>query len=204
MAEASDVSRFFTTGEIAREVGVKLHMVTNIVRSRRIKHVGRAGIARLFDLEGVRRIVDALAEGSADQFHIGDPAESQAEIEEAERKRAEAVRVREGLEEWEGKFEERNRCLEEQLDAKKDEIRSLRREVAKVRAQRFKVAKELVAAAFLEGMADAGKKQCEKKLVLRRELAKKFGNLETSMPAGADVGKKEARRKNGDEGNENG
>ena len=45
-----------TVGEIARQLDVPLHRVEYIIRSRNLRPIGKAGNARVFSAETVRRI----------------------------------------------------------------------------------------------------------------------------------------------------
>lgn len=55
-----------TVGEIARRLGVPLHRVEYVIRSRQISPTARAGNARLFTEADVRRIESELARISGD------------------------------------------------------------------------------------------------------------------------------------------
>ena len=68
------VSHMPTVGEIAKRLGVGLHRIQYVVRSRRIRPAGLAGNARVFSNEDVsvianelRRIDSALEARCADQ-----------------------------------------------------------------------------------------------------------------------------------------
>ena len=50
-----------TVGVIAQESGKSIHRVEYVIRSRDIKHIGRAGNARVFSEAAVRRIKSELA-----------------------------------------------------------------------------------------------------------------------------------------------
>ncbi len=52
--------RTFTSGDIARFLGLKLHAVTDIIRLRGIKDVGREGHTRLFDEQATGQIIREL------------------------------------------------------------------------------------------------------------------------------------------------
>ncbi len=49
-----------TVGTIAQETGKSIHRVEYVIRSRNIKPIGRAGIARVFSEAAVRRIKSEL------------------------------------------------------------------------------------------------------------------------------------------------
>lgn len=50
-----------TAGMIASDLNVELHRVNYVIRARKIAHAQRAGIVRLYDPAGVKRIAEALA-----------------------------------------------------------------------------------------------------------------------------------------------
>ena len=52
--------RLWTAGRIAEHLGVAVHRVQYVVRSRRIRPSARAARLRLFDREAVSRIADKL------------------------------------------------------------------------------------------------------------------------------------------------
>lgn len=53
-----------TTRQIADRIGVPLHRICNIIRTRAITESARFGAARLFDEEAVQRIEQAISESS--------------------------------------------------------------------------------------------------------------------------------------------
>jgi len=53
---ASDTPQLRTPGVIADELGVPLSRVLYVLRQRRIKPIGRAGIIRLYDREAVETV----------------------------------------------------------------------------------------------------------------------------------------------------
>jgi hypothetical protein len=55
----------WTVGEISRRWSEPLHKVEYAIRSRRIRPAARAGIARVFDAEGLAQIEAALREMNA-------------------------------------------------------------------------------------------------------------------------------------------
>jgi hypothetical protein len=57
---SSESSRLLTVGEIARRTGSSIHKVAYVLRSRKIKPVGRAGIARVYSEGDVERIASEL------------------------------------------------------------------------------------------------------------------------------------------------
>ena len=54
------VSHMPTVGEIAKRLGVGLHRIQYVIRSRRIRPAGLAGNARVFSNEDVSVIADEL------------------------------------------------------------------------------------------------------------------------------------------------
>ena len=61
---AGDPPGFWTTGAIARALGVETHRVAYAIRTRGIRHAGRAGRLRLFDRQAVGQIDAALKEAA--------------------------------------------------------------------------------------------------------------------------------------------
>ena len=50
-----------TVGAIAARAGVPVHRVTYVIKSRRIRSVGRVGQARAFDESAVEQILEELS-----------------------------------------------------------------------------------------------------------------------------------------------
>jgi len=51
-----------TVGRVAKMLGVSVERVNRLIRERGIEPAARAGTLRVFDLEAVERLRDALAE----------------------------------------------------------------------------------------------------------------------------------------------
>ncbi len=54
--------RLWTVGVIARELGVQLHQIEYVIRSRKYRPIGKAGVANVYSEEQVRRMKKDLEE----------------------------------------------------------------------------------------------------------------------------------------------
>ncbi|MEQ9095398.1 MAG: hypothetical protein RIE32_03960 [Phycisphaerales bacterium] len=52
--------RLPTVGQIARQLDVPVHRIEYLIRTRNIQHVGRAGIARVYDAKDVEALAEEL------------------------------------------------------------------------------------------------------------------------------------------------
>ena len=52
--------QMFTVSELARRAGVPVHRVTNVIETRGIEPIGRAGQARAFSQEAAEQVLQEL------------------------------------------------------------------------------------------------------------------------------------------------
>lgn len=63
------MTRFLTTGEIARRLGVAVHRVEYVISTRRIQAAGRAGIAKVYSDAQLRYIEKELKQIEEERNH---------------------------------------------------------------------------------------------------------------------------------------
>jgi hypothetical protein len=67
----SDIPILFTVGEIARRLGVELHRVEYVLRTRDISPCSRAGNALVYTQEDLDRVASELRRIDAERHQLG-------------------------------------------------------------------------------------------------------------------------------------